>query len=239
MTRLFVSDLHLETPESPQFQAFSRMLDRESRRVDEIFLLGDLCEVWVGDDDDGPLASSLTEVLTAASARIPVYAMAGNRDFLFGTAFETTTGCRLLPDPFQLENGTLLSHGDAFCTEDKDYQELRKLLRSPAWQQDILKRPLQERREMAAAMRAQSKADNANKPENIMDVSVSELSKIMAEHQATVLIHGHTHRPGVHLHPWGRRYVLGAWSRCGWAVKEAPSGELSLRCFALASRCEI
>jgi len=239
VTRLFVSDLHLETPESLQFQAFSRLLDRESRRVDEIFLLGDLCEVWIGDDDDSPLARSLIEILAAASARTRLYAMAGNRDFLFGKSFETSTGCRLLPDPFRLENGTLLSHGDAFCTDDLDYQKLRGVLRSPAWQQDVLRRPLQERRAMAATMRTQSKATNANKPENIMDVSTAELSRVMAEHEASVLIHGHTHRPGIHLHPWGRRYVLGAWARCGWAIKEDLSGGLSLRCFPLASRCEI
>lgn len=239
MTRLFVSDLHLEKPESPQFQAFSRLLDRESRRVDEIYLLGDMCEVWIGDDDDSPLARGLAEILAAASARALLYAMVGNRDFLFGQAFETNTGCRLLPDPFRLENGILLSHGDTFCTEDKDYQELRGVLRSQTWQRDILRRPLQERREMAAAMRAQSQATNANKPENIMDVSAAALSRTMAEHEATVLIHGHTHRPGVHIHPWGRRYVLGAWTRCGWAIKEDRPGDLSLYCFPLASRCEI
>jgi UDP-2,3-diacylglucosamine hydrolase len=239
VNRLFVSDLHLEKPESLQFQAFSRLLGRESRRVDEIFLLGDLCEVWVGDDDDSPLARGLIEILAAASARTRLYAMVGNRDFLFGKGFETNTGCRLLPDPFRLDNGILLSHGDAFCTDDTDYQQLRAVLRSPAWQQDVLGRPLQERREMAATMRAQSKATNANKPENIMDVSAAELSRTMAEFQATVLIHGHTHRPGIHLHPWGRRYVLGSWERCGWAIKEDSSGDLSLRCFPLASRCEI
>jgi UDP-2,3-diacylglucosamine hydrolase len=88
-------------------------------------------------------------------------------------------------------------------------------------------------------MRARSMASNANKAENIMDVSPAEVAKVMATQDATRLIHGHTHRPGIHQHPWGRRYVLGAWERCGWAIMENPLGELRLLCFPLAGRCEI
>ena len=239
MNRLFLSDLHLEDPRGRHFETFARLLESQGPGLDEIYLLGDLCEVWIGDDDDGPLARALIEVLAAVSARTRVFVMPGNRDFLFGSGFERATGTRLIPDPYPLGNGVLLSHGDAFCVDDQAYQQLRSLLRSPDWQRDILHRPLEERRALAAAMRAQSAATNANKAENIMDVSASEIAAVMSANQAHVLIHGHTHRPGVHRHPWGRRYVLGAWERCGWAVREDADGNLRLKCFPLAGRCEI
>src|SRR5690606_29871959 len=107
------------------------------------------------------------------------------------------------------------------------------VLRSAAWQQDILARSLEERRVLAEGMRAQSRTTNANKAENIMDVSTQAVAAAMAEHDARVLIHGHTHRPGVHPASWGRRYVLGAWERCGWRIEEQ-DGEFSLICFPLA-----
>lgn len=233
MRRLYLADLHLEDPHGVHFRAFARLLGAAADRVDEVYLLGDLCEVWVGDDDDGPLAAALTRTLATTAERCRVMLMHGNRDFLFGERLASRTGTELIADPHSLDTGTLLAHGDAFCIDDGAYQTLRATLRSPAWQQDVLARPLTERRALAAAMRAQSRDSNANKAANIMDVNGGEVARVMADHGAHRLIHGHTHRPGRHVEPWGERWVLGAWERCGWALLEDQRAELHLRCFAL------
>lgn len=231
--RLFVSDLHLWDVSDEAFRAFDRLMTDAARRFDEIYLLGDLCEVWVGDDDDGPLARAFVSVLARAAEEARVHVMRGNRDFLFGERFERETAAQLIDDPHLLKGGILLAHGDAFCTDDVAYQEARQLLRSREWQQDILSRTLAERRDLARSMREQSRMTSANKPENIMDVSAAEVARVMRAHQAGVLIHGHTHRPGIHAEPWGRRYVLGAWERCGWRLEENGGG-FRLICFPLS-----
>jgi UDP-2,3-diacylglucosamine hydrolase len=233
VSRLFLSDLHLADPRDPVFGTFAALMAAQSVAVDEIYVLGDLCEVWVGDDDDGPLAQALVDVLAEASRRASVFVMRGNRDFLFGDRFERRSGARLIDDPHPLDDRTLLAHGDAFCIDDAAYQQVRTLLRSPTWQEGVLGRSLDERRALARGMREQSAATNANKAEQIMDVSVAEVFRVMAEHGGSRLIHGHTHRPGIHAEPWGRRYVLGAWERCGWALWEGDDGALTLRCLPL------
>jgi UDP-2,3-diacylglucosamine hydrolase len=233
VTRLFLSDLHLADPQDRIFRTFAALMAAESGVVDEIYVLGDLCEVWVGDDDDGPLARALVDVLARASSRSHVFVMHGNRDFLFGEAFERDSGIRLIRDPHPLDARTLLSHGDAFCVDDVPYQQVRALVRSSDWQRGVLARPLDERRALARVMREQSASSNATKPEQIMDVSAAEVTRAMAGHGGCRLIHGHTHRPGIHVEPWGRRYVLGAWDRCGWALWEADGGALTLRCLPL------
>ncbi|MFU8814813.1 MAG: UDP-2,3-diacylglucosamine diphosphatase [Pseudomonadales bacterium] len=233
MTRLFLSDLHLADPQTPAFRTFASLMAQHSARVDEIYLLGDLCEVWVGDDDDGPLARALIEVLAQAARAARVFVMRGNRDFLFAERFQAESGATLIADPYRLDARTLLAHGDAFCIDDQQYQEVRKMLRSPDWQQQVLARTLVERRALAQAMRQQSAATNANKAENIMDVSLSEVARVVAEHGCERLIHGHTHRPGIHPAPWGQRYVLGAWERCGWILEQDQTGALSLQCLPL------
>jgi UDP-2,3-diacylglucosamine hydrolase len=233
--RLFVSDTHLAEPDSVHFNALTRLLERMSAGVDEVYLLGDLCEVWVGDDDDGPLARAFVAVLAAASRRARVRVMCGNRDFLFGKRFEQEAGVQLIEDPTVLSDGIVVAHGDAFCIDDTAYQEARRMLRSPQWQKEVLSRPLADRRALAESMRAQSRASNANKAENIMDVADAEVDRVMAELGGHTLIHGHTHRPGMHPAPWGRRYVLGAWERCGWYLLQDGS-RLELRCIPLAAR---
>lgn len=234
MKRLFVSDLHLSDAEAPAFQSFARLIADAAARMDEIYLLGDVCEVWVGDDDDGPLARALVGALAAASEHAQVFVMAGNRDFLFGPRFAREAGVTLIDDPWLLDGHVLLAHGDAFCTDDVAYQQVRQVMRSPEWRQDVLGRSLDERRALAEGMRAESRAANANKAENIMDVSSDAVAADMREQRADVLIHGHTHRPGIHVERWGRRYVLGAWERCGWRIEET-AGRFSLICFPLTS----
>jgi UDP-2,3-diacylglucosamine hydrolase len=228
--RLFASDLHLEDPQGRLFRGFERLLAESD--ADEIYLLGDLCEVWIGDDDDGPLARRFVSALAAAARHADVHVMPGNRDFLFGERFAAEAGVKLLEDPVRLDDGLLLAHGDAFCVDDEEYQAARLVLRSAAWQADVLSRPLDERRALAAGMREESRRTSANKADNIMDVSDAEVARVMAQHDAHTLIHGHTHRPAVHREPWGTRYVLGAWERCGWYLRQA-DGSFELTCVPL------
>ena len=229
--RLFLSDLHLESADTPVFRTFAALMQRASRESESIHILGDLTEVWVGDDDDGPLARALAAVLSDAGEHCRVTLTHGNRDFLMGEAFAAATGVELLADPCLTDDGTLLSHGDGFCIDDEAYQQVRALFRSPEWQRDVLSRSLEERRALAGNLRAQSQATNANKAENIMDVAVREVDRVAAETGARRMVHGHTHRPGRHAHPWGYRYVLGAWERCAWiARQQAPGLEPVLEC---------
>ncbi len=236
---LFLSDLHLDPSQPRVFEALAGLLGRKRHRLQALFILGDLTEVWVGDDDDSPLATALSELLASCAKDCQLFLMHGNRDFLLGEAFAQATGAQLLADPCVLRwqgQRILLSHGDAYCTADHAYQQIRQLLRSPAWQADILAKTLNERRALAAGMRQQSLATNANKAANIMDVTASAVEAALAQARAQLMVHGHTHRPGLHLHPLpsgpARRYVLGDWDHCGWYL-QAMKGSFSLRCFPL------
>lgn len=230
--QLFLSDLHLESVDSRAFLGLQTLLRTERARCDAVYFLGDLVEVWVGDDDDEPLAQALIKLLAETAEHCPIYLMHGNRDFLFGAKFCELTGCRLLEDPTLIEPATLLAHGDAFCVDDQDYQTTRSLLRSADWQQQILTQSLTDRRQLALAMRSASTRANANKPSNIMDVNSAEVAHLAREAGATRIIHGHTHRPGIHRHDWGSRYVLGAWDWCGWLLRRTDD-DLQLECFPL------
>jgi len=238
MHRVFISDLHLDEPTSSAFQRFGELLDAESARQDEIFLLGDVVEMWIGDDDDSPCAHSLRALLVAATARCRVMLMHGNRDFLFGARFASATGVELIDDPYVTEDGLMLSHGDALCVDDIEYQAMRATLRGEPWQREILEKSLDERKAFGQALRAQSRASNANKPGNIMDVNRSATDAQMAASSAHALIHGHTHRPGVHHEKSYTRIVTGAWERCGWLCRQRDT-DLQLECFSLARRYEI
>ena len=162
--------------------------------------------------------------------------MHGNRDFLIGKSFETDTGARLIDDPTMVEvegRRVLLAHGDAFCTKDEPYQQMRTLFRSADWQRDILSRSLPERIQLANEMREQSRLSNANKSQNIMDVTDEVVLSVLQEHECDVLIHGHTHRPAIHrLDQTKTRYVLGDWNRCGWLARIEDRG-VSLECFPI------
>lgn len=237
----FISDLHLDSTTPERVDAFARFLRRESSRCDELYLLGDLTEVWIGDDDDSPFAQALKVELAAAAANCRIRLMHGNRDFLIGDEFARSSRVELIDDPFVIDrNGQrlLLCHGDALCVDDVAYQRTRSVLRSQAWQTDVKAKPLAERRKLADAMRAQSRAANANKPSNIMDVAESAVADIVSQHEAAALIHGHTHRPGIHaIGKAATRYVLGDWNRCGWLLRF--DGSFSLLRFPLAGHCEI
>lgn len=237
MQRIFISDLHLDNPDADAFVRFAECLATESTQVDEIYILGDLVEMWIGDDDDSPTAARLSEVLAATTRQCPVFLQHGNRDFLFNNAFSKATGVALISDPYCTGDGVLLSHGDLLCTDDAEYQSMRTLLRSDAWQQDILRKTLDERKAFGQALREQSKSSNANKAANIMDVNVEATTALVQTHKpaASVLIHGHTHRPGVHHQTGYTRIVTGAWEVCGWLCRQQDT-HFQLECFSLARR---
>ena len=216
---LFISDLHLD-PERPAVTAlFLDFLATRARQADAVYILGDLFEAWIGDDDEAPLSLEVMRGIRACvDAGTPVYIMHGNRDFLLGERFAGQSHATLLADPACIDlygTPTLLMHGDLLCTDDTEYLAFREMGRDGRWQSELLAKPLAVRREMAAEMRRKSRETNAGKPESIMDVNPEAVRETMARHAVVQLIHGHTHRPGVHdLQIAGqpaRRYVLGDW----------------------------
>ena len=236
MQRIFLSDLHLDDPLDRVFSGFAACLETESTQVDEIYILGDLVEMWIGDDDNSPIALALTELLTTISKRCPVFLMHGNRDFLFASEFTNRTGVTLISDPSTLDGSLVLSHGDALCTDDIAYQQMRKVLRGDAWQTEILRKSLEERQVFGKGLRAQSIANNANKSSAIMDVNAAAVTDLIGA-SVTTFIHGHTHRPGIHpIEQRGaQRIVLGDWGPCGWLCRQVDD-TFTLECFNLAHR---
>lgn len=219
MTTLFISDLHLSGERPQIIELFLEFLDRKAATAETLYILGDLFEVWVGDDvvmpDIAPVLEGLRK-LTASG--IPVYVMVGNRDFLLGEDFQQQTGCQLIEDPCQIDlygKSTLLMHGDTLCTDDLEYQEARRMVRDPQWQKDFLAKSVDDRIEFARKAREKSKAYTSEAPEEIMDVNSQTLKKILEESRVDYLIHGHTHRPAIHdvalNERQARRIVLGDW----------------------------
>lgn len=198
------------------------------RRCDALYILGDLFEVWIGDDDDATLATHVANLLRAFSAGGPaLFQMHGNRDFLLGREFCARVGAILLPDPTIIDlygTPTLLMHGDSLCTDDVHYQQFRKEARMADWQADMLGRGLEERRQLAVRLRALSREALSNMAADIADVTPAEVTRVMAEYRVKRLIHGHTHRPAHHAFANGERWVLGDWSERGWAIEASSSG---------------
>ncbi|MCY4214557.1 MAG: UDP-2,3-diacylglucosamine diphosphatase [Gammaproteobacteria bacterium] len=230
--RIFLSDLHLDNVQDQRFARFAECLESEASWAEEVFILGDLFEAWIGDDDDSALAERACAVLAQAAQRAAVQVMAGNRDFLIGGRFAQRTGARLLPDPFRTGDGLILAHGDALCIGDEAYQAMRQVLRSPAWQAEMLAKPLAERRAAANGLRDASRASNATKPTAIMDADPAAADRLLEDLGGRTLIHGHTHRPAIHGHAKGLRYVLGDWARCGWLLRQTGQ-RFRLECFPL------
>ena len=233
MSTLFISDLHLD-PSRPDITAlFVDFLRQRASEADALYILGDLFEAWVGDDEDQPDTLRVRkELLRLTNGGTPAYFMHGNRDFLVGDAFCTQTGCKLLEDGSVVDvygQRVLLMHGDLLCTDDVEYQAFRKLVRDPGWQQMFLSKTLDERRAMAAQVRAETTASVAGKDEDIMDVNQRSVEDAFNKHEVDILLHGHTHRPAIHDFKLGERQltriVLGAWyeqgSTCCW---QADSG---------------
>lgn len=232
MTTLFISDLHLD-PERPQItELFGRFLREEAHGADALYILGDLFEAWVGDDDPSEtgafVASALRQV---AGAGTPVWFIHGNRDFLLGRDYAARAGMSLLAEPSVVMlygRPALLSHGDTLCTGDVAYQQFRAQTRDPAWQSQFLAQPLQARLAFARQAREASRAHQSSLAdtgtmETITDVAPAAVAATFALYGVDLLIHGHTHRPAVHaLEVDGRRrqrIVLGDWYEQGSVLR--------------------
>ncbi|WP_445146649.1 UDP-2,3-diacylglucosamine diphosphatase [Dyella sp. Tek66A03] len=242
MATLFISDLHLDDSRPHITRLFEDYLaGDEARSADAVYILGDLVEAWIGDDDDAELPTRIASATRALrESGVPVYFMVGNRDFLLGEDFAQRAGFTLLDDG-TVHNlygrPTLLMHGDVLCTDDVAYQAARKQLRSPAWKAQVLAMPLEARRALAGKARAESRAHTGSAMEAIMDVNADAVAESMRQADVTRLIHGHTHRPATHRFDLdgqpAERIVLGDWYEHGSVLRVTPEGT-QLRGLALA-----
>ena len=214
----FISDLHLDAHEASTFDVWTRYM--ANTPANALFILGDLFEVWVGDDNQDPFALQCIATLKATAQRMPVYFICGNRDFLVGTRLLKTTGMQGLSDPTVLDLGTtgdseptriLLSHGDALCLDDRDYLAFRAQVRQPEWQRAFLAKPLTERQAYARDVRSKSEALKRSHTD-YADVDTQAATSWLKATDAQLLLHGHTHRPAVHdLGNGLSRWVLSDW----------------------------
>ncbi len=232
MTTLFISDLHLDVDRPAGIARFLEFMQHEARHSSALYILGDLFEAWIGDDDTNPGYAPIIAVLADLKlSGVPCFFMHGNRDFLIGKRFATATGCTLLAENEVVEiegDRVLLTHGDLLCTDDKPYMALRAVVRDPAWQREFLAKPPAERRRIADDLRSKSQTAIAAKSEEIMDANQSAVEAAMCRHDVSILLHGHTHRPAVHTFSIdGRdatRIVLGAWYDQGSVVRWDENG---------------
>ena len=226
MAYCFISDLHLQEERPDITQAFLDFLEETASKAERLYILGDLFEVWIGDDFKSELSHLIKEkLLLLKAASTSVFTMHGNRDFLIGERFCEDTGVTLLEDPYKLDlfgKATLLMHGDLLCTKDVDYQEFRNMSRNPQWRKEFLNKPIEERERMAEALRLDSKEATNLKKDEIMDVTPEAVEEIMTLHNVELLIHGHTHRPKVHSLEINeipaQRIVLGDWDKSAWYI---------------------
>jgi len=241
MASLFIADLHLDDSRPHITDLFERYLaSGEVRQADALYILGDLVEAWIGDDDDAALPARIARATRAVrESGVPVYFMPGNRDFLLGQDYADHAGLTLLEDGVVHElhgRPTLLMHGDTLCTDDVAYQAVRRQVRTPEWKANILALPLEARRAFAAKARADSRAHTGSTMESIMDVNADAVAQAMRGAGVTRLIHGHTHRPAIHEFPLdgrdAQRIVLGDWYEQGSVLRVASDG-IELRGLAL------
>jgi len=227
MSTLFVSDLHLEADRPDIGNQFIQFLKTEAMEADDLYILGDLFESWVGDDDpNAHYAKIKMAIRKVVDKGVPVYFMHGNRDFMVGRQFANETGVEILKDPYPVTmygQKALLTHGDALCTDDTQYQRVRVMTRNPDWQASVLAKPLKERLRIAAEARRQSLERTLNLSMDIMDVNQDEVRRVITTHGVDVLLHGHTHRPDIHTIDLGnrkaKRIVLGDWYTQGSVLR--------------------
>ncbi len=234
MTTLFISDLHLDAERPEITELFGEFIEREARKAKALYILGDLFEAWVGDDDPTDVGTFVAEKLKALSDDgVPVYFIRGNRDFLVGNAYARRAGMTILPDPAVIllhGTPTLIGHGDVMCTDDLAYQQFRTQTRDPRWQAQFLSQPVAARLAFAAQARAASQArfgelQASGTSETITDVSPVTVASTFALYGVGRMIHGHTHRPAIHNEANGcSRIVLGDWYTQGSVLRVDASG---------------
>tara|TARA_B100001250_G_scaffold309428_1_gene271314 strand:+ start:2553 stop:3281 length:729 start_codon:yes stop_codon:yes gene_type:complete len=235
MATYFISDLHLERIESSITNIFTEFLD-DLNQNDSLYILGDLFESWIGDDNVSELSQYISDRLLSLSERnISVAIMHGNRDFLIGKDFCKASSIKLINDPRIIEIDTkkvMLTHGDQLCTDDKEYQAFRSVVRNPLWQKDFLNFPISKREKIAGEAKDASKDSKENKAMEIMDVNTDAVLKAFNDHPVEIMIHGHTHRPNIHkISNEDRkltRYVLGDWSKNSAIILKWNEAEVEL-----------
>jgi UDP-2,3-diacylglucosamine hydrolase len=216
---LFISDLHIDASSPAITEQFLTFLDTEAKHADALYILGDLFESWVGDDAaDAAQAAAIAGLYSLTSHGVQCFVMHGNRDFLLAKRFCRMSGAELLPDPLIVTlygEPVLVMHGDALCTDDRAYQILRATVRDADWQRQFLALSVASRRALADAARVGSQAHTAAVEYAITDVNAGSVATALRRAGTATLLHGHTHRPGIHsLEVDGRpcrRIVLGDW----------------------------
>ena len=220
MRSYFVSDIHLSNENKALSDAFINFLNEIKGSCSQLFILGDLFEIWIGDDDDSEYINTIkSELLKFTNTGPDTFFMHGNRDFLIGEQFSKETGIKILPDPHQIKINTkkvLLSHGDALCIDDVDYINFRNQVRDKSWQTDFLSKYADERRNIASKIKNESNIASQKKSMDITDVNEGAIQELINKHSADFLIHGHTHRPNIHENQSSKRIVLGDWDDFGW-----------------------
>jgi len=223
MKTLFISDLHLSQERPVITELFLQFLQEQAATADALYILGDLFEVWLGDDmvlaEYQPAIAAMKALSTQG---IPIYVMYGNRDFLMRDTFEELSGAILIHEPHIIDldgQATLLLHGDTLCTDDVAYQQFRTMVRNPQWQDALLAKTPEQRLALAREYRAMSQTEMAKKDEAIMDVNQQTVLATLRQNKVQHLIHGHTHRPGFHQFDLdgqpAQRIVLGDWYEHG------------------------
>ena len=244
---IFISDLHLQDSRPELTDALVHFLAEQRGACEALYILGDLFEVWLGDDTAYLCGGRVSEALrdfTRSGSRL--FLMHGNRDFLIGERFAAQCGAELIQEPHRLKTAhgdIILLHGDSLCTDDLEYQNFRKLVRSAQWQSEFLAKSLQERAQFAKQARIQSREAMATKTEEILDVNQQSVLDFFQLHGCPRLLHGHTHRPAVHSIPLeqpiegksvAKRMVLGDWGTLGWYAVVSDD-EWELRRFSIPS----
>lgn len=224
MSILFIADLHLEDSRPDLNRAFSWFCQNHAEKASALYILGDLFNAWVGDDDGSATSQLVAKELKSLHKKgIAVYLQHGNRDFLMGEEFASRCCAKLLPDTLTISpygKPILLMHGDQLCLDDIDYQHFRTMVRSTTWQQEFLTKPLTERQQIAADLRKKSREASRVKANDIMDVTPSAVLDTMSNFGVDLLIHGHTHRPAVHQETTDKtRIVLGDWDSMLWYLQ--------------------
>lgn len=213
---LFISDLHLDQSKPDITQNFLSFIETRAIQARVLYILGDLFEVWLGDDDEAVDFQSVFTALHKLSQSVKIFFIHGNRDFLISQSFSERTGMTLIQEPRVIQLGTRqvgLMHGDLLCTDDVDYQNFRSMVRNTEWQRQFLEQSLSERREIADQLRNKSTRAMKAKEIEIMDVNHKTVVGYFDQLNIDVLIHGHTHRPGIHLIAGNKqRMVLGDWN---------------------------
>lgn len=211
---LFISDCHLDASRPELSQHFIEFIKTRAAKARVLYILGDLFEVWLGDDDPAAWLSPVFEAVHTLSKTTKIYFMVGNRDFLVGERLAHKINIELIQEPSIItlnDRRTALLHGDSLCSDDVDYQKFKALVRSKAWQCVFLAKPLLERQQIAHQLRKDSQQATKNKPLKISDVNQQSVTDYFKHYNVSQIIHGHTHRPAIHQHKHLMRYVLGDW----------------------------